>query len=266
MGSASREALASSKAAIEAVAPGALTLSVGEDLFAAGRIIGSSAHFRALLSDPASEGADKTALIDRVFRDDLAPDALSLLTAVASANWSTPDDLLGGIEEVALRVIALSAPAGVSIDAELFGFAKAVSSDSALELAVSSSFGSPEAKVALVNALLQGKVSEQTVVIVRHLVLQPRGRRIEELLNTAASIVADTNNQSIATVTSAAPIAPAQLDRLRAALGRSYGRELTINEVVDPSVLGGLRVQIGADVIDGSIESRLNDLRLRLTA
>ncbi|GGF25603.1 F0F1 ATP synthase subunit delta [Subtercola lobariae] len=266
MGSASREALASSKAAIAAVAPGALTLSTGEDLFAAGRIIGASPQFRGLLSDPATEQAEKSALIRRVFGDDLSTDALSLLTTIASATWSSTDDLLSGIEEVALRVIATSAPADLSIESELFEFGEAVSSDSGLELAVSSSFGAPEAKVALINALLHGRASEQTVVIVRHLVLQPRGRRIEELLNTAATIVADTKNQSIATVTSATPIAPAQLDRLRVALGRTYGRELTINQVVDASVLGGLRVQIGGDVIDGSIESRLNDLRQKLTA
>ena len=266
MGSASREALAASKSAISAVAPGALTLSTGEDLFAAGRIIGASPQFRGLLSDPATEQAEKAALIQRVFGGDLSADALSLLTTIASATWSSTDDLLSGIEEVALRVIATSAPASLSIENELFEFGEAVSSDSALELAVSSSFGSPEAKVALINALLRGKASEQTVVIVRHLVLQPRGRRIEELLATAASIVADTKNESIATVTSASPIAPAQLERLRTALGRSYGRALTINQVVDPAVMGGLRVQIGADVIDGSIESRLIELRQRLTA
>ncbi|MCU1480155.1 MAG: synthase subunit delta [Subtercola sp.] len=266
MGSASRLALTSSNAALAAVAPGALTLSVGEDLFAAGRIIGASAQFRGLLSDPSIEQAEKSGLIKRVFGSDLSPDALSLLTTIASATWSNTDDLLSGIEEVALRVIATSAPAGLSIEAELFEFGEIVSSDSALELAVSSSFGPPESKIALINALLQGKASDQTVVIVRHLVLQPRGRRIEELLNTAASVVADSNGQSIATVTSAAPLAATQVERLRTALGRNYGRELTINQVVDPSVLGGLRVQIGADVIDGSVESRLNDLRQKLTA
>ncbi|MEA9985187.1 MULTISPECIES: F0F1 ATP synthase subunit delta [Subtercola] len=264
MGSATREALASSKKALAAVPAGSLTLSIGEDLFAAGRIIGGSAQFRGLLADPSTEAAEKSALIDRVFRNDLGADALSLLTAITSAHWSTPDELLGGIEEIALRVIASSAPAGSSIESELFEFGEAVSSDSGLELAIGSNLGSPEAKVTLINTLLQGKASEQAVVIVRHLVQQPRGRRIAELLRSAATIVADEGNQSIATVTSATPIAPAQLDRLRSALGRSYGRELTINQVVDPSVLGGLRVQIGDDVIDGSIESRLNDLRHKL--
>src|SRR6195952_1056089 len=151
MGSASREALNASKAAIAAVAPAALTLSTGEDLFAAGRIIGASPQFRGLLSDPSIEQAEKSGLIEHVFGADLSADALSLLTTIASATWSNTDDLLSGIEEVALRVIATSAPANVSIESELFEFGEAVSSDSGLELAVSSSFGSAEAKMALIN-------------------------------------------------------------------------------------------------------------------
>lgn len=264
MGSATREALASSKKALAALPEGASTLSTGEDLFAAGRIIGESAQFRGLLSDPSTVAADKKALIDAVFSNGLGADALSLLTAITTAHWSTPDELLAGIEEIALRVVASTAPSGTSIEGELFSFGEAVSSDAGLELAIGSSLGTPSAKVALVNALIEGKASEQTAVIVRHLVQQPRGRRIAELLGNAARIVADAGNQSIASVTSATPIPPPQLERLRTALGRTYGRELKINQIVDPSVLGGLRVQIGDDVIDGSIESRLNDLRQKL--
>ncbi|PPF83324.1 F0F1 ATP synthase subunit delta [Subtercola sp. Z020] len=264
MGSATREALASSKKALAALPVGALTLSTGEDLFAAGRIIGESAQFRGLLGDPSTEPAEKKALVDAVFSNRLGAEALSLLTSITTAHWSTPDELLAGIEEIALRVVASTAPAGTSIESELFSFGEAVGSDAGLELAIGSTLGSPSAKVSLVNALLEGKASEQTIVIVRHLVQQPRGRRIAELLSNAANIVADASNQSIATVTSAAPIAPEQLDRLTAALGRAYGRELKINQIVDPSVLGGLRVVIGDDVIDGSIEARLNDLRQKL--
>ncbi|CAN5367731.1 F0F1 ATP synthase subunit delta [soil metagenome] len=264
MGSATREALASSKQALSQLSPAAVTVSTAEDLFAAGRIIGESAQFRALLGDPSTDIAEKSALVNRVFAKGLGADALSLLTAIASARWSNSDELLAGIEEIGLRVVAATAPVGVSIESELFEFGEAVSSDSGLELAIGTSLGSSAAKVALVDTLLSGKATEQTLVIVRHLVQQPRGRRIAELLRNASTIVADAKNQSIATVTFAAPIAPAQLERLRASLGRLYGRELTINQVVDPTVLGGIRVQIGDDVIDGSIESRLSELRQKL--
>jgi F-type H+-transporting ATPase subunit delta len=138
-----------------------------------------------------------------------------------------------------------------------------VSSDAQLELALGSKLGSDEAKSALVTSLL-GKASPQTVAIVRQLVLQPRGRRIGELLRNAASIVADQAGESIATVTSATPIGTAQLARLQKGLAASFGRDLAINLVVDPTIIGGLRVQVGDDVIDGTVARKLAELRLQM--
>ena len=93
---------------------------------------------------------------------------------------------------------------------------------------------------------------------------QPRGRRIGELLSTAADIVADEAGLAVATVITASPLTTAQLDRLRAGLAKSYGRDLKLNVRLDPSIIGGVRVQIGDDVIDGTVATRLTDLRLQL--
>ena len=48
-------------------------------------------------------------------------------------------------------------------------------------------------------------------------------------------------------------------ERLRAALAAQYGREVHLNVIVDPDVIGGIRVEIGDDVIDGTVSSRLDD-------
>ncbi|MFC6357396.1 F0F1 ATP synthase subunit delta [Luethyella okanaganae] len=263
MGSATREALASARKALTALG-GAVDLATGEALFAAGRTIGSSSQLLAALADPGADAVAKTALVDAVFARSVTPVALGLLKDVASTRWSSHDDVLAGIEDLGLRTVAASAPAGVSIESELFSFGGIVSSNAELELAIGSKLGSNAAKLALVDSLLGGKASAQTVSIVGHLVQQPRGRRIGELLRHAADVVADQAGFAIATVTSAAPIAPEQLERLASGLAASYGRELRVNQVVDPAVIGGLRVQIGDDVIDGSIATRINDLRLQL--
>ena len=241
-----------------------VTLQLVEELFAADRVMGDSSQLRAVLSDPSSEIEQKRAVIAAVFGSSLHTTAQGLLGVVAGNRWSSDRDLLDGIEELAYRVAAESAGSTVSIDTELFAFDAAVSSDNELELAVGSKLDDSGAKVALVERLLAKKVSPQTLAIVRHLVQAPRGRRIGAALRHAASVVADQAGLSVATVTSASPIAVAQLSRLRKALSASYGRELRINQVVDPSIIGGLRVQLGDDVIDGSIASRLGELRLQL--
>ena len=265
MGSATREALATSRAAL--FVPGGTTdLATGESLFGAGRVIGSSSQLLSALGDASADAAAKVTLVRAVFGTSVTPRALDLLAAVVSERWSSHDDLLAGIEELGLRASALSASAGMSIEGELFAFGKTVSSDAELELALASKLGKIDAKAALVEKLLAGKVSGQTLAIVRHLVQQPRGRRIGELLRQAASVVADQAGTSIATITSASVLTPAQLDRLLKSLQERHGRALTINQVVDPVLVGGVRVQIGDLVIDGSIATRLADLRLQLTS
>jgi F-type H+-transporting ATPase subunit delta len=262
MGSATREALAGSKAALAEL--GRAELPVAEALLAAGRVIGESAHLRTALIDPEADVTQKRALVGAVFGSRVPAEAASLLVSAASRRWSTGDDFLAGIEEIGIRVAADSAPDVVDLDSELLAFERAVASDAELELALGSKLGEAAAKTQIVDRLLDGKASPQTVVIVRHLVQQPRGRRIGELLRHAASVVADQRGFDIATVTSAVPLTAAQLGRLEQGLAAQAGRRVRFDTIVDPAVLGGIRVQIGDDVIDGSVASRLSSLRQKL--
>jgi F-type H+-transporting ATPase subunit delta len=260
MGSASRVALEAAKSAL-ASAKG-VTRESGEQLLSAARDIDGSSQLRALLADPSIEAAEKNALIKRIFSS-LDPAAASLLGSLTAARWSNSDQLIDGIEQVGIRAIADSAD-GATIEAELFAFSRAVSSDPELELAVGSKLGDPAEKAALVDRLLAKKADPGTLAIVRHLVQSPRGRRIGNLIGTAAETVADASGGIVANVTAATPLTSAQLDKLTETLTAQYGREPRIAVKVDPSVIGGLRVQVGDDVIDGTIASRLTELRLQL--
>ncbi|RWZ68663.1 F0F1 ATP synthase subunit delta [Labedella populi] len=262
MGSATREALAASKQVLDAT--GSVDLTVAAELFQVGRVVGDSLQLRSLLHDSAIPAATKSAIVERVFGDGTGETTRSLVSSLVTARWSSAEDLLEGIEDLALRASAVATGDQASIASELFAFGRVVSSDAQLELALGTKLGRPEAKGVLVSRLLDGKASPATVTILSALVQQPRGRRIGELLRHAARVVADQKGQTVATVTSAVPLGEQQLERLRSALSASYGRNLTINEVVDPAVIGGLRIQVADDVIDGSVSTRLGELRRQL--
>ena len=265
MGSASRSALTSSKAALKALGAKA-NLALGEQLFAAGRALGESAQLRATLADPAVDAKAKAKLLSGVFGKGLDATGSKMLGQIVAERWSNQDDLLAGIEELGIRSVANSAAKTVSIQNEIFDFARAVSSDADLELALGSKLGDPKAKAKLVAKLLTGKASAQTISIISALVQQPRGRRIGALLSDGADVVADQSGQSIATVTAASDLSAAQLKSLAATLKQVHGRELSINLVIDPSIIGGLRVQVGDDVVDGTVSTRLADLRIALAS
>ena len=263
MGSATRESVSTAIAAL--TAQGALDAATGEQLLQAALVVEGSPHLRAALADDAADPADRRSIVNAVFGA-YTKAARSVLETLATSRWSSPDDLVGGIEHVGIRAVAASAPATVSISDELFAFSTAVSSSSELELALGSKLGTAEGKTALVRQLLGKKASAQTVAILSALIAQPRGRRIAELVRYASTIVAEQAGSTIATVTVASALSSAQLTRLGKALAAQHGGTIRINEVVDPGIIGGMRVQIGDEVIDGTIANRIADLRLRLAS
>jgi F-type H+-transporting ATPase subunit delta len=269
MGSATREALSAARAALLGLPARDVTLQLAEELFAASRVIADSTQLRALLSDPSGTTAEKKAAIGAVFGAVFGAaagtTAQEVLVDVASRRWSADRDLVAGIEELGYRATAKSAAAGVSIDRELFEFSAVVSSNNELELAVGSKLDAAGNKVVLVERLLAKKASPQTMAIVRHLVQAPRGRRFGAAIQQAAAIVADQAGLSVATITSATPIAAAQLARLEKGLAASFGRDLRVNQIIDPDIIGGVRVQVGDEIIDGSVASKLSQLRLQLS-
>ena len=68
-----------------------------------------------------------------------------------------------------------------------------------------------------------------------------------------------------ATVTSAIALSQAQADSLKARLEEISGKKILLRQRVDSSVLGGLRVEIGGKLLDGTVMGRLADLRKKVS-
>ncbi|BAU32696.1 F0F1 ATP synthase subunit delta [Microcella alkaliphila] len=259
MGSATRTALAGAREVLAAT-PG-LDRAAGEQLLAAARLIGSSHGLQSALS--AADGTAATAMRDRVFAE-LGVPARAVLEAALSASWSSPAELIAGIEELGIRAIALSSDDADAVARELDGVGQLVAGSAELELALSGTRGTPAARGALVESLLAGRASGEATTIMSHLVRQPRGRRVGELVRTGAELVADAVGKGFATITVAATLSDAQLANVAETVRERYGREHLLVQVVDPAILGGARIQVGHEVIDGSIAARLTDLTLQL--
>ena len=96
------------------------------------------------------------------------------------------------------------------------------------------------------------------------LVTAPRGRSLEAGLESLSKLAAERRDRMVAVVTSAVPLSDAQKQRLGAALAKLYGRQMHLNLDVDPEVLGGIRVRVGDEVINGSIADRLDEAARRM--
>ncbi|WP_029151013.1 F0F1 ATP synthase subunit delta [Microbacterium indicum] len=258
MGSATTQAL---EASAQALATATVDLDTARELFAAARAVAGSSALSGALADQSVDPAVRGGLVGAVFAQ-LSPAAQGLLTTIAVQRWSSATDLTDGIEQLAIRATAKADTA--DLEGELFQVTRLVAQNPELELALGARFGEAQAKGDLVEKIIGSQASAGTTLVVSSLVQQPGERRVRAALQRAISIVAAERGRTVATVTTASPLTAAQRDRLAASLSRTYGVEITINEVVDRDVLGGIRVQIADDVIDGSISSRLADLRSRL--
>lgn len=261
MGSATTQALAATTAALRAAS--GVDLDVAGELFAVARAVGDSSQLSGALADSAASAEARRKVVADVFGKAVKPTTASLLTTAVAQRWSSSDDLVDGIEELAVRAVAV-ADAKADVEAELFAFSRTVADNPELELALGSRLGDATAKGELVEKLLAGRASAGTTLIASSLIRQPRERRVRQLLSRATRLVADQRDRAVATVVAAAPLSAAQSERLTAALTRRYGTPVSLNTIVDPTVVGGVRVQIADDVIDASVSSRLADLRQRL--
>jgi len=116
-------------------------------------------------------------------------------------------------------------------------------------------------RVQVVEELLGGRVQPLTVGVVSLLVAAGRASELPKIVDAIVAKNAVEASKALAEVRSAVALTPEQERRLAAALEKAAGKPVDLKVVVDPTVLGGLVAQIGDTVIDGSVRSRLSQLR-----
>lgn len=88
---------------------------------------------------------------------------------------------------------------------------------------------------------------------------------ISPVADAVAAEAAARRDAEVAEVYVATPLDDAKREALKAALERATGKRLDVKVFVDESVVGGVRAKIGDTVIDGSLASRLDEMRTRVT-
>ncbi|WP_114951877.1 F0F1 ATP synthase subunit delta [Sphingosinicella terrae] len=88
--------------------------------------------------------------------------------------------------------------------------------------------------------------------------------RLADVIRAFNQLAARHRGEITAEVTSAHPLDDGQVDAIRQNLRARMGRDIAVDLQVDPAILGGLVVQIGSQMIDGSIRTKLNSLALAM--
>lgn len=241
---------------------------LGEQLFALTDALDSSGSLRRTLTDPSAAGEAKAALVARLLAA-ADPRAVEAAQGLVRARWSAEEDLAEAVEHLAFSAVLASAEADGTLDQvqeELFRLGRALAGQREVRRLLYTDTVHAEARGRFVDQLLNGTGAPATQALARRAAVAPRGRRYVATLGLLEDLIAERRNRTVATVTSAAELDAAQQGRLAEILGRAYGRDMQVQVLVDPHVLGGLRVQVGPEVIDATVLARLADARRRLAS
>jgi len=268
-GAVSRASLAEVRERLEGVIPGADLTALGGDLFAVLHLIDREHGLRRAVSDPARDGADKARLMHVLLEGKISSAALDLVADTVRLRWSSPAELSDAIEVLAVTAEAARAEAEGRLDDledELFRFSRVIEGEPQLRAALTSPALPDDRKRGLVASLLEGKVTASALALITELVLRPRGRSLEGGLAEYGRLVAQRRQRLVALVRTPAELSEDQRTRLAAVLAAAYGHEVHLNIEIDPGTIGGLSIQIGDEIIDGTIAGRLDDVRRRLAS
>jgi F-type H+-transporting ATPase subunit delta len=240
---------------------------LGNELFAVVGLLDAEHMLRRALSDPGKPAAEKGAVTAALLHGKVAGRTEALVVAAAETRWASSGDMVDAIEQLAIEAMVLAADADDSLDEvedELFRFGRVVAGQPDLRAALADPALPADGKRQLLGTLLDGKVTAVSLRLINQMVAHPRGRALPAALDMCAAIAARRREQLIAVVRTVVELSEAQRVRLAGALSRSYGHRIHLNVVLDPAVVGGISVQIGDELIDGTAVSRLADVRRKL--
>ena len=238
--------------------------TTGEELFAVAAVLRSEAAVRRIATDASIEGDAKAGLMENIFGTNLGAGTLDLVKDAVRHRWTVSRDLADVLEYLGVLATVRSADgSGGRISDDLFEVRRAVDGNADLRSALSDPARSVADKRQLLEQLLQGKVQPAALLLVGQAVSGSHGS-IDRGLQEFQHIAAEAQGEKIATVRTARELADHERDRLRQALSEQYATSVHLQVVVDPDVVGGLRVEIGDDVIDGTVASKLDDAQRKL--
>ena len=241
----------------------AVAAQTGTELFDAVDVLDSDRSLRVAVADNSSPADRRSGLVQAVFGGKVSQLTLDILAHAAAQNWSTPREMRQGLVALGRRALLRSAEQQgqlAQVEDELFRLSRILEGQTQLTQLLSDKTTTVAAKRQLLASVLYGKVSAVTEALALQVVGRPDSNLIDDIANLSA-LAAELQGKTVAHVIAAVALSTPQEQALAAKLGRIYGREMSIHSEVDTSLLGGVVIRVGDEVIDGSTAGKLERLR-----
>ena len=161
----------------------------------------------------------------------------------------------------AILAVASAESNGAQIEDEIYRFSQVLQSSDELKSTLSDASIPSARRQQIVEDLLDGQATQTTVALVSMIVAAGMGSDIKAIADRVVGLGAESRDKAVAEVYSVVDLSSDQQQRLAAALKSATGKDVEMKIIIDESVMGGLLVQIEDEVIDGTVRTRLKQLR-----
>ena len=189
---------------------------------------------------------------------------MNLVADAAAMRWSGGRTFASALDRQAVRAQLMEADRSGNLEEtedELFRFARTVEGNPDLRNALADrAVDLTRTARSWSGAARRARSTTATLALAKRAV-RARERTFAHTIEGFVTLAAALKNRVVATVRVAQPLTAEQRERLRTSLSSQVGREVAVQEVIDPHVLGGVRVELGDEVIEGTVAGRLEQAR-----
>lgn len=241
---------------------------IGNELFTITKVLDDSIQLERALTDPSRPVADKVAVLTELLGDNVHPMTMEIMTDLVSRHWSRARDIANAVEDFgvdAMMYYADATGATLQVSVELSELHSALLNLPVVRAKLYDYQATSEARVKLFHEVFSGKtLNKVTMRLAEHATCNLRRRRYLETIQWLINKFSRHMGESMVTVTTATPLKKEQIKRLVEVYSAKVGRQVHINSVVDPTVLGGMRIQVGDEVTDNTVVAQLQNLHRKV--
>ena len=241
---------------------------IGNELFTITKVLDDSIQLERALTDPSRPVADKVAVLKELLGDNAHPMTMEIMTDLVSRRWSRARDIANAVEDFgvdAMMYYADATDATLQVSIELSELHSALLNLPVVRAKLYDYQATSEARVKLFREVFSGKtLNKVTMRLAEHATCNLRRRRYLETIQWLINKFSRHMGESMVTVTTATPLKKEQIKRLVEVYSAKVGRQVHITSVVDPTVLGGMRIQVGDEVTDNTVVAQLQNLHRKV--
>ena len=222
------------------------------------------------LTDPSRPVEDKVAVVKTLIGDEAHPLTMEIMSDLVGRRWSRVSDIANATEDFGVDGMMHYADhmnTTLQVSIELAQLHSALLNLPVVRSKLYDATVPAEARIKLLYSLIgNADFDKVTKRLAEHATCNLRNRRYLQTIQWLINKFSRHMGESMVTVTTATPLNQEQIKKLITIYSAKTGHPVHINSVVDPTVLGGMRIQVGDEVTDNTVVAQLQHLQRTVKA